>query len=87
MSHYIAVFKSLTHTHAFCQALKNCGINACVEETPREALVSCGLCVRFSDGGFGKAKNIFSNGGYSTFVGIFKVEKRADGRTSVLRVF
>ena len=71
----IAVFRSLTDTHAFCELLNSIGVRARVEGTPRKADLSCGLCVRFSKDGFREAEEFIKRRGFASFVGMFEVSK------------
>ena len=79
----IAVFRSRAQSLDYAERLKKYGVYAEIVPAPKEAKIGCGLCVRFNERQFTRAKAVLSTGRYSAFKGYYKTEFYA-GRVVVL---
>ena len=79
----IAVFRSRSQSLDYAARLKNYGVTAELIPTPKEAKIGCGLCVRFDERLFVRAKAVLVAAKYATFKGFYKTEFQA-GRQIVL---
>lgn len=79
----LAVFRSRSQSLDYAMRLKNYGVVAETVPTPKEAKIGCGLCVRFDERLFVRAKAVLVAAKYSTFKGFYKTEFRG-GRMAVL---
>ena len=70
----LAIFRSRAHALDCSTRLKKYGVNAETMPTPKEAKVGCGLCVRFDERDFTRAKAVLSTARYSTFKGFYKMD-------------
>ena len=70
----LAVFRSRAHSLAYLQKLNEYGIMATTAPTPKEARIGCGLCVRFEERVFVRAKAVLISAKYSTFKGFYKTD-------------
>lgn len=84
--YYIIVFRSQTQTYAFNGLLQSYKIPSTVMQTPRQAEVSCGLCVKIPFSALTSAKAILSRRAFSSFVGIFLVNEIGNGIKKVMQV-
>lgn len=79
----LAVFRSRSHSLDYAQRLNEYGITAVTMPAPKETKIGCGLCVRFDERNFTRAKAVLKVGKYTSFKGFYKIEFVA-GRMSVL---
>ena len=79
----LAVFRSRSESLDFASRLKRYGVVAETVTAPKEARIGCGLCVRFDERVFIRAKAVLVSAKYSTFKGFYKTDFRG-GRMTVL---
>ena len=79
----LAVFRSRSESLDFASRLKRYGVIAETVTAPKEARIGCGLCVRFDERVFIRAKAVLVSAKYSTFKGFYKTDFRG-GRMTVL---
>lgn len=79
----LAVFRSRSESLDFAQRLRSYGVTSETVAAPKEARIGCGLCVRFEEKVFNRAKAVLITAKYKTFKGFYKTEFRA-GRMTVL---
>ena len=84
MDAILAVFRSRAQAYSCVERLKRYGVNASAVSTPTEANVGCGISARFPASEFPRARGIVAAGGWSAFVGYFRVVVRG-GSTFVGR--
>ena len=70
----IAVFRSRAQCLDYAQRLKKYGVYAEVVPAPKEAKIGCGLCVKFEERQFVRAKAVLFAARYSAFKGFYKTE-------------
>lgn len=70
----MAVFWSRAQSMDYAQKLREYGIPSETVPAPKEASIGCGVCVRFDDRVFPRAKAVLRMGRYATFKGFYKVE-------------
>ena len=70
----LAVFRSRSESIDYAQRLKRYGVVAETVATPKEARIGCGLCVRFDERIFTRAKAVILTARYSTFKGFYKMD-------------
>ena len=70
----LAVFRSRSQSIDYAMRLKNYGIMAETVPTPKEAKIGCGLCVKFDERLFVRAKAVLVATRYSTFKGFYKTD-------------
>jgi hypothetical protein len=70
----LAIFRSRTQALDCSARLKKYGVEAETMPTPKEAKVGCGLCVRFDERVFTRAKAVILTARYSTFKGFYKMD-------------
>jgi hypothetical protein len=79
----LAVFRSRSQSLDYAERLKSYGVMAETVPTPKEAKIGCGLCVRFDERVFARAKAVLVTAKYSTFKGFYKMDFR-NGQVIVL---
>ena len=79
----LAVFRSRSQSIDYSARLKHYGVIAEIAPTPKEAKLGCGLCVRFDERVFTRAKAVLNAARYSTFKGFYKLEFK-NGKMLVL---
>jgi hypothetical protein len=72
----LAVFRSRSQSLDYAERLKKYGVTAETIPTPKEAKIGCGLCVRFDERLFVRAKAVLVAAKYSTFKGFYKMDFR-----------
>ncbi len=80
MEYLIIAFRSRASVVAFYQLLKQRGISAEIVNTPKEAMVGCGLSVKSSLKYLPTIRMLASSSGYKNFAGIFLVKVIAGKR-------
>lgn len=70
----LAVFRSRSQSLDYAERLLLHGIRAETVQTPKEARIGCGLCVRFDGRLYVRAAAVLRMGRYSTFKGFYRVE-------------
>ena len=78
----LAVFRSRSHSLDYAERLQNYGVPATTMNTPKEAKIGCGLCVRFDARYFVRAQAILRTGRYVSFKGFYKMDY-INGKVSV----
>ena len=74
MSNYLlAIFRNRTDTMAFYSIMQSYRIPCQIVNTPKQALVACGISVKFSIYDYKKAFEIFKRRNFSSFVGFYNV--------------
>lgn len=72
----LAVFRSRSQSIDYAMRLQSYGVASETVPTPKEAKIGCGLCVRFDERLFVRAKAVLVAGKYSTFKGFYKTDFR-----------
>ncbi|MBE7088877.1 MAG: DUF3343 domain-containing protein [Clostridiales bacterium] len=85
MIEILAVFKSRAQATDCNARLKGLNINCALIATPKECGVGCGLCVKFSQAVYPRAKAIILRSGYSAFYG-FCLMRSVYGKVTVTKV-
>lgn len=80
-----AVFRSKTETYKFIEYMHQLGLDAVAVSTPSGAKVGCGISAKISYNALNVANKIISGGRFSTFKGLFLIEKKG-GRTSTVKI-
>ena len=80
-----AVFRSKTETYKFIEYMREVGFDATAVSTPSGAKVGCGISAKISYNALNVANKIISGGRFSTFKGLFLIEKKG-GRTSTVKI-
>ena len=70
----LAVFPSRAQSMDYARRLNEYGVTATTVNTPKEAKIGCGLCVRFDVRYFIRARAILRTGRYTAFNGFYKME-------------
>ena len=70
----LAVFRARAQSLDYAERLQKYGVSATTMPTPKEAKIGCGLCVRFEERAFYRARAILKTGRYSSFKGFYKME-------------
>ena len=78
----LAVFRSRANSLDYAERLASYGVTATMVSVPKEAKIGCGLCVRFDERYFVRARAVLKVGGYSSFRGFYRTEF-IGGRISV----
>ena len=65
----LAVFRSRSQSIDYSIRLKKFGVPSETVAAPKEVKIGCGLCVRFEDRQFQRAKAVMRTGNYTTFKG------------------
>lgn len=79
MMYLLAIFRNKTETMAFYSILLSYKVPARIVNTPKQALIACGISVKFAVADYQKAMQIFKRRRFSSFVGFYKVFE--DGAT------
>ncbi len=85
MKRCIVVFKSRTQVMYFIELMKNHGLSAKAVTTPKEARIGCGISAEISYSSLSTANSIIRRVGFSSFYGVFLIEKRG-GRTTTTKI-
>ena len=85
MKYCLAVFKSRTAVFAFAEYLGYGGVACKVVNTPAEAHIGCGVCVKFAYINQPYAAEVVKRYGLSGFGGFYLYEK-VGNRTSVRKI-
>lgn len=70
----LAVFRSRAQSMDYARRLNEYGVSATPVNTPKEAKIGCGLCVRFDVRHFYRARAILRTTRYTAFKGFYKTE-------------
>ena len=70
----LAVFRARAHSLAYADRLNEYGVTATTVNTPKEAKIGCGLCVRFDARHFYRARAILRTGNYTSFKGFYQID-------------
>ena len=76
MKRCVVVFKSRTQVMYFIEIMSKKGIYAKSVSTPKEAKIGCGISAEIPLNSLTLAQNIIKSIGFSSFYGIFLIEKR-----------
>ncbi|MBO5926645.1 MAG: DUF3343 domain-containing protein [Clostridia bacterium] len=82
MKKCVVVFKSRTQVMSFIDFLSKKGIYARGVPTPKEARVGCGISAEIPYSYLTDAKRAVRIGNFSSFYGIFLIEKRGNRTTT-----
>ena len=74
MESILAVFQIRTETMMFNEYLRKIGINSVIMNTPKEAHLSCGICVKFSAKDLPTINRINFRA-YRSFKGLYRYSK------------
>lgn len=70
----MAVFRSRPQCLDYAERLKKYGVHAELAAAPKEARIGCGLCVKFEERQFVRAKAVLTTAKYSAFKGFYKTD-------------
>ncbi len=70
----LAVFRSRSQSLDYAERLHKYGIPASTSPAPKEARIGCGLCVRFEERVFVRARAVLRTGKYSSFKGFYRLD-------------
>ncbi len=70
----LAVFRSRSQSLDYVERLHRYGVPATTAPAPKEAKIGCGLCVRFEQRVYPRAKAILRTGKYSSFKGFYRLD-------------
>ena len=73
MRYILAIFGGRTQTMAFYQILRSYNISCSVVNTPKQAIVACGISVKFMEKDISVVSSILQRRKFDTFVGIYRV--------------
>lgn len=73
MIYLLAIFRNKTETMAFYSILLSYKVNARIVNTPKQAMIACGISVKLNINDYQKAMQIFKRRRFSSFVGFYKV--------------
>ena len=79
----LAVFRSRSESLDYASRLKRYGVVSETVSAPKEARIGCGLCVRFEERVFVRAKAVLVSAKYATFKGFYKTDFRGGSMTVV----
>lgn len=82
MKRCIVVFKSKTHVLYFIEIMLNNGVRAKSVSTPKEAKIGCGISAEIPLSSLSFALKIIKKVDFSSFYGVFLIEKRGDRTTT-----
>lgn len=82
MKRCIVVFKSRTQVMSFIEILSNNGVYAKAVATPKEAKIGCGISAEITLSSLSSALNIIKKVGFTSFYGVFLIEKRGNRTTT-----
>ncbi len=73
MRYILVIFRVRTQTIAFAQILRSYGISCSVINTPKQALVACGISVKIDERDIGSVISILQRRKFDSFVGLYRV--------------
>lgn len=73
MRYILAIFGGRTQTMSFYQILRSYGVACSVVNTPKQAIVACGISVKFLEKDLSIVHSILSRRKYDSFVGLYRV--------------
>lgn len=76
MIYLLAIFRNKTDTMAFYSILLSYRVKCKIVNTPKQAMIACGISVKLSMNDYVKALEIFKRRRFSSFVGFYKVTER-----------
>ena len=79
----IAAFRSRQQVLKYEEIFARNGIAAQVVSTPREIAAGCGLSIRFNMSDLTKVQSVMTRHRPANLIGLYRMERRADGRTSL----
>ncbi len=82
MRYILAIFGGRTQTMAFYQILRSYNISCSVVNTPKQAIVACGISVKFMEKDISVVSSILQRRKFDSFVGLYRVF--ASGATFVI---
>ncbi len=85
MKKCVVVFKSRTQVMSFNDIMRQQGYQSKLVSTPKEAHIGCGISAEISKSNVGVALKIIKKAGFSSFHGIFLIERQGN-RTSTTKI-
>lgn len=85
MTYLLAIFRNRTDTISCYKILQSYRINCTIINTPKQALVACGISVKLSLTDYNRALDIFKRRKFNSFVGFYKVYE--NGSTYIVNPF
>ena len=82
MKRCVVVFKSRTQVMYFIEIVSRNGIHAKSVSTPKEAKIGCGISAEIPLPDLSVALKIIKKVGFSSFYGVFLIEKRGNRTTT-----
>ena len=82
MKRCVVVFKSRTQVMYFIELMTNSGAYAKAVATPKEAKIGCGISAEIPISNLSLALKIIKKVGFSSFYGVFLIEKRGNRTTT-----
>lgn len=73
MIYLLAIFRNKTETMAYYSILQSYKVKCKIVNTPKQAMIACGISVKFMINDYDKAFNIFKRRRFSSFAGFYKV--------------
>ena len=70
MRYILAIFGGRTQTMSFYQILRSYGVACSVVNTPKKAIVACGISVKFMEKDLGAVRLILKRRKFDSFVGL-----------------
>ncbi len=82
MKRCVVVFKSRTQVMYFIDIMNKNGHTAKSVSTPKEARIGCGISAEIKLSSLTYAYNVIKRVGFSSFYGVFIIEKRGERTTT-----
>lgn len=73
MRYILAIFGGRTQTMSFYQILRSYGVSCSVVNTPKQAIVACGISVKFMEKDLGAVRMVLKRRKFDSFVGLYRV--------------
>lgn len=73
MRYILAIFGGRTQTMSFYQILRSYGVVCSVVNTPKQAIVACGISVKFAEKDVAVVLSILKRRKFDSFVGLYRV--------------
>lgn len=75
MVYLLAIFRNKTETMAYYSILLSYKVRCNIVNTPKQAMIACGISVKLSLNDYDKAFEIFKRRRFSSFVGFYRVSE------------
>jgi hypothetical protein len=73
MTYLLAIFRNKTDTMAYYSILSSYKVKCNIINTPKQAMIACGISVKLNIKDYDKALQIFKRRRFSSFDGFYKV--------------